>query len=66
VNKEFYKEIRKRNENAFIQNRSKEIEAKQTGVDIPAFLYAKKEYDIFIYVNFIKKSRYYLLIFINT
>ncbi len=45
MNKEFYKEIRKRNENAFIQNRSKEIEAKQTGVDIPAFLYAKKEYE---------------------
>lgn len=45
MTKEFYKEIRKRNKDKFIALRSKEIEAQQKGVDIPAFMYAQQEYN---------------------
>ena len=41
---EFYKEIKKRSREKFIALRSAQIAEKQTGVDIPAFIYAEQEY----------------------
>ena len=45
---EFYKEIRKRSREKFIALRSAQIAERQTGVDIPAFIYTEQEYKTYL------------------
>lgn len=47
MEKEFTKEIRKRNKAKFIEFVSKEIEKFQTGVCVPAFIEANEAYNEF-------------------
>ena len=51
MEKEFFKEIRKRNKKKFIDIVSKEIKKFQTGVNIPEFIEAEEAYKEFKRAN---------------